>query len=263
MILFQYQALAEPVFTGTIEVVTLDKWIPSYPNRLDPLKRLNGGSFLLDPFGETQKETVFLDKWFFQLPERLNRARSATREPYLSYPTFTPVPPPMVSVDMWFVQHPERLNPRALRTANLYNFTLDPFSALQHETIFIDKWLPTYPNRLDRARAATREPYYSAPVFVAEVVTLDKWFTQNPEHLNSRRPLRRTDWYDANVFPLPNPISPTTIDKWIGQYPVQFSKVRSLTAAQLSTYSYTSDTTTTFLSSLNPYFRRYLNDPIL
>lgn len=228
MILFQYQALAEPVFTGTIEVVTLDKWIPSYPNRLDPLKRLNGGSFLLDPFGETQKETVFLDKWFFQFPERLNRARSVTREPYLNYPTFTPMPPVMVSVDMWFVQQPERLNPRSFRTANLYNFVLDPFSALKHETIF-----------------------------------LDKWFTQNPEHLDSRRPLRRTDWYDANVFPLPNPISPTTVDKWIGQYPVQFSKVRALTAAQLSTYSYTSDTTTTFIGSLNPYFRRYLNDPIL
>lgn len=121
--LFQYQALAAPVFVPAAEDVTLDKWFrpaePPFPRRRAvPLESVSAPVFV------PAAEVVTLDKWYQEqvVPVR-RRPSPGTAGAWVVDPTLYVVPPYEWHVPTYF--------PRVVRRPlppSLYSSTIDPIA---------------------------------------------------------------------------------------------------------------------------------------
>ena len=195
------------------EVITLDKWIPVAPERLDPPRRLREGySFHLTP-----PQLVTAEKWLPVAPERIH-ARKRT------FPADAILPdPPLawtVSLDRWAPTYPIRLDPKPMRQAFWDGyFSVDPASLTRKEFPGLEKWQPVTPERI--AASGRRQPaLYSQtahePILGIQLVPLlDKWTMDaaGPQFRRAERQFLFTDggvgFYGGFAIPVPN--GPSTL----------------------------------------------------
>lgn len=183
---WQYQQRAEPISTDA-EAVRVDKWLPTYPDRIAPRAGLLAA--------------IAAGACFF---------------------LFTPAPGEALTIDKWIPTYPDRveaLKPGLPQGA----YVVDPLQITLHESTFVDKWAPTYPDRLDRARRAFWREESVTDVYLDHVpvpvdITIDRWAPTYPSRLDRQpRPFWQGD-FTVDPVQLTAPES-LIITKWLPEYP--------------------------------------------
>jgi hypothetical protein len=206
--------------TGTPEVITIDKWFQpaSQPTRL-PARDVALSQSIIDPKLLTQPESVSLDKFGPHLPDRLdrrfNQAYLVASGSYFVSPTVGEA----ITIDKFHPSYPDSIVRVPARPA-LGDIEIDSKLLTQPEQISIDKFAPHYPDWNAR-RFNSAYLVASGGVLVqfsfGENVTLDKWFHQQPDPI--RRPAHFVDGQsviDPKALTQPEAVS---VDKWFHQQP--------------------------------------------
>lgn len=195
------------IFSG--EIILLDKWFApaSQPTYL-PKRSAQLDQDVIDPKLLTQHEALSIDKFNPTYPERVPRVWPVAT--YTSGPTLVMVPPPeTILLDKWWqlTAQPTYL-PK--RSAELGQSVIDSKALTQKEFVSIDRFGPTYLERITRVWPVATFASGSVLVMVppAEVVTLDKWF--EPASIPTRLLARTTD-LTQTIIPPPEIIR---LDKW-------------------------------------------------
>jgi hypothetical protein len=171
------------------EVVLADKWLPDYPVWLARtyVQPASGAVTVVS----TAKESVSVEKFKADYADAVPRL--AQRSPVLDQQVIDPTvllkSGEIVLLDKWFepASQPTYL---AKRSADLRQVLIDPKVLTQQETVSIDRFGPSYVDRVTRLSpiAAQVSSNWTGPVFAGEIVTVDKWFepTSQPTYLPKR-----------------------------------------------------------------------------
>jgi predicted small lipoprotein YifL len=160
-------------------------------------------------------ETVTSDKWAGRYPDLTPTARRTTQGGSVAplyVPDVTVVAPPLA----WQPIAPDLLN---RRPSSVYDSTVTPIVVAAPETITLDKWEGSAP---DRVPVALRVPQGGtvAPLYVPDVTVVAPPLSW--QALAADRPTRRPNpVFDSTVAPVSvqAPAETVTLDKWAGNAP--------------------------------------------
>jgi len=208
----QYQAIAAPVLAiPEAEVITADKWLPEYPDRLDWLPTPEGLSVTPVYIPDVTDPAPPLS-WASTYPDRLERI--PTPEGHFVEPTYVPDvtdPAPPLS---WKATYPDKIDraptPEGYFTEPAYvPDVTDPAPPLS--------WKAVYPDQINKA--PTPEGYSVGSLFpIAEAAPAPElsWKPVYPDVLN--RPVTVRNYFVAPIY-VPDVTDPTPLLSWEPQYP--------------------------------------------
>lgn len=162
-----------PVDTGLwaaiigLETITLDKWKPTYSDIVWKFKPLVPEGKIVHPIGIITGENIIITDWEPNYPDKIDTKRPLTPTGHFA----TPIG--IVSSPLWYPAYQDIIW-RAKRPVDT-GIQVLPQLISWAEKVSLDKWLGTYPDKVERAKTALTSPVVVEP-FVLEVVTLDKWY---------------------------------------------------------------------------------------
>ena len=230
--------------TTTPEVITVDKWFHQQPDPVRPPSRAAVlGQSLIDPLALTRPEATSVDKWG-QPPSQPTRLPSRT----IASGAVSPVPGEFVTVSSWFQNTSQPLHalPRyaalAASGAVLVQFTtaevvtidkwfhqqpdpprrparvadgevvIDPRLLTRPEAVSVDKFKPTYPDRVYGRVNSAYLRASGAVLVIPEAITVDRWQPSYPDRIRAHA----QEPHSLIVLPTGEI---TTVDRWRADYP--------------------------------------------
>lgn len=206
------------------ERITPDKWLPEFPDTIFGIERRQHAypNYFVRERTQFQYET----KLFAAFRPTGQWPGDITRNQYLA-PSFFFHPEPLEIVEFisfeTYTQEAVKVYDIARRQYTYPSFFIEHFGATQGERITLDKWEPSYPDKIFRAKK-TQWSYptlflHSEPKEVTELIAIEI-YTQEPAFVRTVRRWQHLNPIIGAFDPLPiTVVEAVTLDKWFLQRP--------------------------------------------